>query len=54
MSAQDKVSVLRVAIVTDTDTPVYEYDFIPPTGRSVPPVRRSRRTLQRIAENIFF
>eukprot|EP00892_Ulva_mutabilis_P004478 jgi/Ulvmu1/2401/UM133_0002.1 len=39
MSAQDKVSVLRVAIVTDTDTPVYEYDFIPPTGRSVPPDR---------------
>ena len=38
MASTDKVSVLRVAIVTDTDTPVYEYDFIPPTGRSVPPV----------------
>lgn len=40
MAAADKcANVLRVAIVTDSDTPVYEYDFIPPTGRAVPPVR---------------
>jgi hypothetical protein len=39
MATTEKASVLRVAIVTDSDTPVYEYDFIPPTGRAVPPVR---------------